>query len=396
MAPVKLPKEVLNMFPMWEYRCPRCNTYAESNTAFCPKCKTAFDENKWQVPPRFLKNKEAMSEYAHKVLAPKLTPEQRKTLFKHFSEVFEDGLESGDFSNWTGISIGGGNTLEIVGSTTHHGGYAAHAIGQSGVWGANVRKTGFDIDEVYIRWYMLFANLPSSNGNNVRILSVSGAYSEVVRLFIQNSNGDQILTIQGYPWVQNGFHEYAFQMDTWYCFEYSFKKDMFTGWHKVWLAGEPVIDLTEIDTSSIGNFTEINALGVHISNGFDAEVYFDCVSVADTYIGPEAGGQTYAKTWITDVLFEMLGVTETFNIDAVFQKRHIGKDLGLDVGFKRLDSAFSFGVDACFGATVVETVTAGFVVDTVFAYKVGLPELWVDENGRVVLNVSSPYVWVGC
>ena len=104
MIPVKLPKDVLSLFPTWEHRCPRCSTYVEVNSSFCPKCKTAFNEKKLRVPPRFLKSYEAMSEYAHKVLAPKLTAKERELLFKYFTEMFSDGFESGDFSEWTGTS----------------------------------------------------------------------------------------------------------------------------------------------------------------------------------------------------------------------------------------------------------------------------------------------------
>ena len=113
MVQVKLPKEVLNLFPKWEYRCPCCNIYGESNAAFCPKCRTSFDEKKWRVPPRFLKNHEAMSEYAHKVLAHKLAPEQRKLLFEYFTELFSDDFESEDFSEWDGNSTSSGCVTEV-------------------------------------------------------------------------------------------------------------------------------------------------------------------------------------------------------------------------------------------------------------------------------------------
>ena len=94
MIPVKLPKEVLSLFPTWEYRCPCCSTYVESNISFCPNCKMPFDEKKWRVPPRFFKSHEAMSDYAHKVLAPKLSPIQRELLFKYFTELFSSGWEN--------------------------------------------------------------------------------------------------------------------------------------------------------------------------------------------------------------------------------------------------------------------------------------------------------------
>lgn len=126
MIPVKLPKEVLNLFPTWEYCCPNCNTYSESDKSFCPNCKAPFDEKKWRVPPRFLKSHDAMSEYAHKVLAPKLTPKQRELLFQYFTELFNDGFESGDFSAWTATSTTGvGSALIVEDVNPHHVTYNA-------------------------------------------------------------------------------------------------------------------------------------------------------------------------------------------------------------------------------------------------------------------------------
>ena len=89
MIPIKLPKDVLNLFPMWEYQCPNCELYIESKVDACPKCNTPFDKLRWRVPPRFHRSYKALSEYAHKVLAPKLSPEKRELLFQYFTEYFK-------------------------------------------------------------------------------------------------------------------------------------------------------------------------------------------------------------------------------------------------------------------------------------------------------------------
>ena len=125
MIPVKLPKEVLNLFPKWEYRCPSCSTYIELNKSFCPNCKTPFDEKRWRVPPSFFKNHDAMSKYAHNVLAPKLTPKQRELLFQYFTELFTDGFEDGTIDAWDGIASFGA-TGDIQSSVVHTGTYALH------------------------------------------------------------------------------------------------------------------------------------------------------------------------------------------------------------------------------------------------------------------------------
>ena len=345
--------------------------------------------------------------------------------------------------------------MEVVGSPAHHGSYAVHVIGQNGVWNAHVTKSGFNLSEAYVRWYMRFSSLPPADGNNARIASFGGASTEVCRFFVRNSGGNQQIAIQGFPWVQNGSYSYGFQTDKWYCFEYSFKNDASTGWHKVWLDGNLVIDLTGVNTSSVGNFASIIALGVHLSSGFNTELFLDCVVVADTYTGPETPEQTHTKAWTTDALFKKLGIPKTLSLDSAFQKQDIPKTFGVDSAFqksfivqkqldalfkkleiletfgvdvdflkrdviagfavdslfgglmtqttsrqidaifKKLDLTKSFGLDTYFAVSEAGTYTVNFGLNVVFAYKVKLPELWIDQNGKLVLNIEQPYAWVG-
>ena len=151
-------------------------------------------------------------------------------------------------------------------------------------------------------------------------------------------------------------------------------------------------------------------------------------------------GATYTKTWQADVLFKKLGVTKSLSVDAALQKQDIPKTFGLDATFqksfliqkqidalfkrfgilknfavdarfgslmthtiskqidvllKRLDATKTFGLDVYFGPVKAETYAKNFGLDIIFAYKVRLPELWLDENGKIVLNISKPYTWVG-
>lgn len=165
-------------------------------------------------------------------------------------------------------------------------------------------------------------------------------------------------------------------------------------------------------------------------------------------------GATYTKTWATDVLFKKLGILKTFGIDVGFLKQNIVKSFAVDTRFgamvtytisRQIDVLFkklgvkafdidvtlekpdisktfaidvdflkttpktldlnalfkkpnittSFFIDACFGAVEAVTHSRSFALDVVFAYKVRLPEILLDEEGKIVLNVSRPYVWVG-
>ncbi len=174
------------------------------------------------------------------------------------------------------------------------------------------------------------------------------------------------------------------------------------------------IDGTERITKTGLNTGAVDAGRVYImfyQVPWATDAYFDCVVVADTYIGPEAAAQTYTKTWTTDSLFKKLGIPKTLGVDTTFQKQDIPKSFAVDARFgglvshtisrqldavlKKMDATKTFGLDVHFGAIEAGTYAKIFALDAIFAYKVRLPELWLDENGKIVLNISKPYTWVG-
>jgi hypothetical protein len=443
--PVKLPKEVLNLFPTWEYRCPDCSTYIESNISFCPNCKTAFDEKRWRVPPRFLKSHKSMSEYAHKVLAPKLTPKQRELLFHYFTELFSDGFESGDFSAWTGTS----GSPSVVGSPVHHGSYAA----EFDTDGEYVQKTFTATSAFYCRFYIRVSAVPTSNGEDLCFLTAIGTAQDVIRVYFIQVGGIVRFRIRFEPTSTNYDYYWTPSTDTWYCIEVGVLVDGSNGEVHGYVDGSHVINQTGLDTDDYGDIQDIKIGSRWLD--FTCTVNIDCVAVADTYIGPESMEQTYTKTWTTDALFKKLAIPKAFSVDTALQKQNIPKTFGLDSTFqksfvtqkqldvlfkkldiletfgvdvdylkrnvvksfavdarfgalmtqtisrqidvllKKLDATKTFGLDACFGPAEAETCMRDFALDAIFAYKVRLPELWLDENGKLVLNISKPYTWVG-
>jgi len=205
-------------------------------------------------------------------------------------------------------------------------------------------------------------------------------------------------------------------------------------------------DLVDWIDESTDTFPINDTLGTYL-NAYDVKIGFmyetrasSPYNVRFNYIVPEAGAETYTKTWTTDALFKKLGIPKSLDVDAAFQKQDIPKTFGLDATFqksfiiqKQIDSLFkrfdilkSFAVDARFGALMTQTISRQidvllkkldltknfgldvyfgpfeaetyaktFALDAIFAYKVRLPELWLDENGKIVLNISKPYTWVG-
>jgi len=450
--PVKLPKEVLNLFPTWEYRCPDCSTYVESNKSFCPNCKTAFDKKRWRVPPRFLKSYEAMSKYAHKVLAPKLTPKQRELLFQYFTEIFSDGFESGDFSAWTGTYEATGCTTEVISTDPHHGTYHAHFETDADGNGARANRTFTGQTTVYSRAYFKFLAFPSSTQS---IGMTHRGTDTVTNLQLLVSGSDHYWRLRGRNGAtyENNDGTTVLSLNIWYCIELETIIHASAGEHRLYLNGVEECALTGKDTDNYGNITSMR-IGLTYCT-VATNIYVDCVVVADTYIGPETTEQTYTKTWTTDALFKKLGIAKSLSVDTAFQKQNIPKTFGLDSTFqksftiqkqidvlfkkldiletfgididflkrnviksfavdvrfgalmthtisrqidvllKKLDATKTFGLDVYFGPVEAEAYAKNFALDVIFAYKVRLPELWLDENGKIVLNISKPYTWVG-
>jgi len=317
-----LPKEVLNLFPMWDYQCPICQTYVEPSISFCPNCKMPFNADKWRVPPRFLKSKEAMSEYAHKVLAPKLNPEQRELLFKYFTELFNDGFESGNFSAWTGTYIEADWSLVVNTTRTHHGTYSCQLVSDSTQNDeAYCYKTlASTYDELYARMYINFDVM--THGSTYRnfyfltlILSTNtnNYYSVAYRRTTSDSSGilyrrwrHDTNWIEGAPETS-----FTFSLDIWYCVEMRFKRATGAGNNdgifQIWVDGTLYGNLVNIDNDEI-QLNQIRVGKFLAPIGWTSVTYNDCVVVADTYIGleGEVAGQPYInrvqyihgmKTW---------------------------------------------------------------------------------------------------
>ena len=449
MIPVKLPKEVLDLFPMWEYRCRNCGTIYGEPKQVCIKCGTAIDLIRDRIPPRFMKNHKAMSNYAHKILAPKLSPEQRNLLFKYFTELFSDGFESGIFvPPWTGTATSGVTvTVESASPPgAHHGTYYCKTtdIDTNGNWGGPDKHLASAVTDIYMRVYARMEDLFTENGRYAfgpYFFGVSPTYSAIgYALIFKDATGYRwgIRSCLGGSWVSYPAAGYeTIYADQWYCVELRHNTD---GVMQLWVDGTLKVDQSV--STSIGGFQNIRVESAKYDSSEPTARtnYFDCVVVADTYIGPEEEVTTYTKTWTTDALFKKLGIPKTLSVDAAFQKQDIPKTFGLDATFqksfiiqkqidalfKRFDILKSFAVDARFGALMTQTISRQidvllkkvdltknfgldayfgpfeaetyaktFALDAIFAYKVRLPELWLDENGKIVLNISKPYTWVG-
>jgi hypothetical protein len=192
------------------------------------------------------------------------------------SEIFSDGFESGNFSAWTGTN----GSPSIVTSPVHHGSYAAQADAQYEYW----YKTFNGQNTVYVRFYfrlsariyfeMFYIYAGSNSIGTLMILSNGN-----IRYRYKNGASDAYLP---------SWDGYAanLQTNTWYCIEIKHTISGTNGEIQMWLNGNSIASASGKDTDNYGNINQI-LMGRYYGSG-TCTVTFDCVVVADTYIGPEA------------------------------------------------------------------------------------------------------------
>jgi len=310
LQPLVLPKEVFDLSPMWEYQCPTCQTYAEPPISFCSCCKTVFNEEKWRVPPRkktiqiavlkyftslvgidfntlTFKDEKAMNEYAHKVLAPKLSPEQKELLFKYFTVLFAHGFEGGNFDTdpetgyaWTGTS----GTPTVQSTIKHHGTYAMYVNATEYAY-----KTFTAQSTIYARQYVRFAQ--DIDTGDVTFLRFKAGGTNIFGLQRRNIAGTKYwgtVRFLGGSWGYGPTSTTpTFSLNTWYCIEIKALISPTNGEYRVWFDGVENTDLT-ITGNTGSSSSNVDTFWCGFSYlDTTALAYYDCVVVADTYIGLE-------------------------------------------------------------------------------------------------------------
>jgi hypothetical protein len=400
-----IPFWLLRLLPMWDYICPKCNRKVSKDSIKCPHCGESYGEP-LRVPPTILKNRERLEDFVHKHVFPRVSKEQREYLAQYFTELFSDGFESGNFSNWTSTTTDGGTCTVEETETSYDGDYCQKVTvtGGTGSKAYSYKTLGSSYSHLFVRVYF-YLNVDLDSGETAPFLALGpSGNDDYIFVRAREDSGDmkwQVRYLDGGEWTNSGYSTETLSKQTWYCVELEY--DYSSSSWELYVDGSSVLSASSLtlysDTDTVKSGTTYS-YGTHTS-------YIDCVVAADTYIGPEV--ETYTKTWTADTLFKKLGITKSLAADATFQKQGIPKTFGLDTAFqesfviqkqidaffKRLDAPKTFGLDVYFGSVGSETYVKNFALDIIFAYKVRLPELWLDENGKLVLNISKPYTWVG-
>jgi hypothetical protein len=287
---MNIPHWLFRLLPMWDYICPKCQKEVPKNSRECPFCSERYP-SPLKVPPKLHKDRKALENYVHKHIFPKVSREHREYLTQFFTDLFSDGFESGDFSAWTATS----GTPTIVGSPTHHGSYAMNTNGSADYVYKTLAST---ITKAFYRFYWRTDTAPAS-GEYAYLASLRpttwGTACAMVGVWNNAGTITWILTVNGVP------HYYTLgscNPNQWYCIEFEYDADSDS--QSLWIDGIKIISATDSATA------EIKYITLGISNFFGSNHYYDCVVVADAYIGPESAAalQTVMDSLsLTDYLF---------------------------------------------------------------------------------------------
>jgi len=191
--------------------------------------------------------------------------------------IFSNGFEEGDFSAWTGISL----TPEITETNPHHGIYNAYFNLHNEYAYKSINEPS-----VFVRCYVRFESLPSTNGHRMEILHLQPSTDTGLNIEIFNNGG----TITWRSYMYTGSWEAitsvtpAIEIDVDYCVEIRRTANTIGG-GQFWINNE----LKGTCTGTIPNTNTITVFcGTRIDGTPSAE-FIDCVVISDEYIGPEAG-----------------------------------------------------------------------------------------------------------
>jgi hypothetical protein len=224
--------------------------------------------------------------------------------------IFSDGFESGNFNAWTDTEQSSG-TIVVSSAYAHHGSYSAKASTTASNGYASCNKDITSQTTIYMRAYVYISAGTFASGVLVSFLLLRDVPDSISPCYVGVANANRQLWLR-YRHSATNYDVYSsttLSTNTWYCIELKYVKSSTNGEYRVWLNGNEVTDLTQTGKNTDADITRVR-IGPRYTSVINNFVgYFDCVVVADTYIGPEAAGQEYSFT-----LTETLKPTSTLNI----------------------------------------------------------------------------------
>lgn len=235
-----------------------------------------------------------------------------------FSSGWENsgGTDPTDGGAWTGTIVGGGASLTVESLNPHHGTYNAKTslpASSTAVYGL-VYRTISAQTTINVRQYFKYSTNPDI-GYQFYVLRID-AIGEVARVYVYVINDAGTIKWKLRYYAGGTYYEAtsttnAPQPNTWFAVEVRYVVSSTSGEARLYINGDEIITQTGLNTgTSAITFVKCGAAASPLSPAIN--VYFDCVVVADTYIGPE--GAQYSASASQTVSFALsTAATQTLN-----------------------------------------------------------------------------------
>lgn len=220
-------------------------------------------------------------------------------------EIFSDGFESGNFSEWTGTYDSGDNIQEVIDTDSYEETYCAHFTDPSGD-GSYVYKSISEVSEIYMQHRVKFVDPTTTNEDDTFCMRFShdvGSWINIVGIEYYSGSGQYKWLLYGRDGVDAAVYRgdlFTLDTDKWYCIELHSVIDGTVGECELWVDGVSVCSLSNIDTNNYGN---INYVLSGLCHRAGDEIYVDEVIISDTFISEEQN--------VTEVLQETASSSES-------------------------------------------------------------------------------------
>lgn len=190
--------------------------------------------------------------------------------------IFSDGFESGDFSVWTTAN----GSPAVVESPVHHGSYSAKV---TGFYGNTIIKELTPASTGYARTYFYITTLPSLSEGEYYNIFYFGEDSGPSVQICHNGTGVYFALHDNYWGSGNFYSDVEVSSSVWYCIEIYYRQYSAT-------CQLFIDDVLEAEMNGPAS-QDYDCIWIGCGGGGDYgsfEFEWDCVVVADEYIGLEA------------------------------------------------------------------------------------------------------------
>jgi hypothetical protein len=209
--------------------------------------------------------------------------------------LFEDGFEQGDFSLWdqTRRSYDESVTVSSVRpyQGVFHGRFRSNGNGATEY--AYVSKS-VDSQELFVRGHFYIARgLPlTDNDDRFYFMQLRAGDQTLARIGVRRVNGVDrwvLYARDGTNWAGPYYNlSSVATRNEWYSIEIHWKRHVSEGLVEVYLGGEKILEISEINTDYFGNADMVDFGILSVTRvQYGLTVYGDCFKISEGYIGPD-------------------------------------------------------------------------------------------------------------